>query len=386
MAALRDALQSPISAPALRDMVKSTDKVGIIFSDITRPTPNSVILPAILAELSHLSPDNIILFLALGTHRQNSESELRGMIGDDIYEKYQIVQNNAFDRSEQVYLGQTNHGQAIWLNQELLNCKIKILSGFIEPHFFAGYSGGGKAIMPGMAGQGTVLGNHNAGMIANPKSVWGITHHNPIWEEIHEVTDKIDGTFLVNVSLNKDKEITGVFAGDLRDAHTKGCDFVKQSAMVAVDKQFDIVLTSNSGYPLDLNLYQAIKGVSAAAQVVKEGGSIIIAAECWDGIPEHGLYGQLLREARSPKELLENILQSPTTQQDQWQAQIQAQIQLKADVYVFSDNLTDEQIKDALLNPCRNIEQTVSELLKKYGQDANICVLPEGPQTVPYIE
>ena len=240
--------------------------------------------------------------------------------------------------------------------------------------------------MPGMAGQGTVLGNHNAGMIANSRSVWGVTHENPIWEEIHEVADNIDGTFLVNVTLNKDKEITGVFAGDLREAHTKGCDFVKQSAMVGVDQQFDIVLTSNSGYPLDLNLYQAIKGVSAAAQVVKEGGSIIIASECWDGIPDHGLYGQLLHEANSPQELLETIIHSQTTKQDQWQAQIQAQIQLKADVYVYSDNLTNDQIKNAMLKPCRNIEKTVSELVSKYGQNASICVLPEGPQTVPYLK
>jgi nickel-dependent lactate racemase len=384
--ALRESLRDPISSPALRNMNKPGGKVGIVFSDITRPAPNTIILPAILAELDHLSPDNIVLFDALGTHRQNSIDELRRMIGDDLFEKYRIVQNDAFNRSTQFNLGQTSRGHDIWLNQELLSCDVKILTGFIEPHLFAGYSGGGKAIMPGMAGQETVLGNHDAGMISDPKAIWGVTNGNPIWEEIHEIADKIEGIFLVNVTLNKNKEITAVFAGKLREAHSEGCDFVRKNAMVAVDQPFDIVITSNSGYPLDLNLYQSIKGVSAAAQVVKDGGSIIIVAECWDGIPEHGLYGELLREVKSPKELLANIFRSSETRQDQWQAQIQAQIQLKSDIYVYSDNLDDDQITNAMMKPCRNIENTVNELKLKYGENTRICVLPEGPQTVPYVQ
>jgi nickel-dependent lactate racemase len=339
-----------------------------------------------LNDLRELSAENIILFNSLGTHRENTGDELRNMIGDDIYDKYRIIQNNAFDRNTQVNLGKTRRGQNIWLNRELLNCDVKILTGFIEPHFFAGFSGGGKAIMPGMAGQETVLSNHDAQMISNRKSVWGIIQGNPIQEEICEVTDKIQGKYLVNVTLNKNKEITGVFAGDLKKAHSAGCEFVRSYAMVAVSEPFDIVITTNSGYPLDLNLYQAIKGVSAAAQVIKEGGSIIVAAECWDGIPDHGLYGQLLKEATNPKELLDGIMQSSTAQQDQWQAQIQAQIQLKANVYVYSENLSDEQIADALLIPCRNIEKLVRKLVMKYGSDARICVMPEGPQTVPYID
>ncbi len=155
--------------------------------------------------------------------------------------------------------------------------------------------------------------------------------------------------------------------------------------MIEVNKPYDIVITSNSGYPLDLNLYQSIKGVSAARQVVKKGGSIIVATECWDGIPEHGLYGKMLQTAQNPKELLENILKSKETKQDQWQVQVQTQIQLFADVYVYTNNLSDSQIKNALLLPCHSIEDTVEELMQKYGDNARICVLPEGPQTVPYL-
>jgi nickel-dependent lactate racemase len=241
-------------------------------------------------------------------------------------------------------------------------------------------------VMPGMAGQQTVLGNHGADMIADPKATWGITWGNPIWEEIREIAFKGNSSFLLHVTLNKDKEVTGVFAGDLDAAHAAGCAFVKETAMVPVSKHFDIVITTNSGYPLDLNLYQAVKGMSAAAQVVREGGAIIVAADCWDGIPDHGLYSQLLQEASSPQDLLDTIRAPGFLKQDQWQAQIQAQIQLKANVYVRTDNLTNEQILSALLLPCQNIEKTVEMLLDKYGPQARICILPEGPQTIPYIQ
>lgn len=384
--AIRQALRAPIGTMSLHDQVKPTDKVGIIFSDITRPTPNHLMLPAVLAELAHVPKENITLFNALGTHRPNTPDELRAMLGDALVAGYRLVQNDAFDPATQVNIGISSRGHAIWLNRELMDCDIKVLTGFIEPHFFAGFSGGGKAVMPGMAGQRTVLGNHDATMIGNPNATWGVTQGNPIWEEITQVATQAGKTFLVNVTLNKHKEITGVFAGDLEAAHAAGCAFVKETAMVAVPRAFDIVITSNSGYPLDLNLYQAVKGMSAAAQVVKPGGTIIIAADCWDGIPDHGLYGKLLREASSPQALLEKICSPGFLEQDQWQAQIQAQIQLKAHVFVRSDHLTGAQIKAALLNPCHCIEETVSDLMARSGNQASICVLPEGPQTIPYVQ
>lgn len=386
VAALRDALRSPIASPPLRELVKPGDRVGIVFNDITRPTPDHLMLPAILDELAHVPGENVTLFNALGTHRPNTDAELRTMLGDALVDGYRIVQNNSFDSTTQVHLGTTARGHDIWLNREFIECEAKILTGFIEPHFFAGFSGGGKAAMPGMAGQRTVLGNHDASMIADPKATWGVTWGNPIWEEIHEVALKVKPTFLLNVALNRDKQITAVFAGDMDAAHSRGCAFVKETAMVLAPHAFDIVITTNSGYPLDLNLYQSVKGMSAAAQVVQQGGAIIVAADCWDGIPEHGLYGQLLREADSPQAVLDTIYAPGFLKQDQWQAQIQAQIQLKAEVYVRTDNLTDEQIETALLKPSHHIEDTLTDLLGKYGSQASICVLPEGPQTIPYIQ
>ncbi len=386
--AIREAMQP------LRDLGSlGHRRIGVIFSDITRPTPNHIILPAVLAELAAMgvSRDAITLFNALGTHRPNPPAELRQMLGDAVVDHYRIAQNNAFDLSTQVCLGVSSRGHEIWLNREMVACDVKILTGFIEPHFFAGFSGGGKAIMPGMAGLKTVLGNHDAGMIGHPNATWGVTHGNPVWEEAREVALKTCETsdrarlFLLNVSLNKDKQITGVFAGDLDEAHARGCAFVRQTAMRPAPHLFDIVVTTNSGYPLDMNLYQTVKGMRAAAQIVKPGGAIIAAAECWDGIPDHGLYGQLLRESASPRELLDRILALREPVQDQWEAHIQALVQLKADVYLRSDGLSDDQIRAALLKPCRRIEDTLAELRARYGPEATLCIMPEGPQTVAYL-
>jgi nickel-dependent lactate racemase len=387
-AALEAALRQPIAAPALRDVVAPNHKVGVVFSDITRPTPHHLILPAVLRDLTEqagVPRENITLFNALGTHRANTDAELRGMIGADFVDGYRLVQNDAFDPAGQAPLGVSARGHHIWINREILACDVRILTGFIEPHMFAGFSGGGKALMPGMAGLRTVLGNHDAQMLADPNATWGVMAGNPVQAEVMEIARAVGNTFLVNVTLNRDKAITGVFAGDLDAAHAAGCAFAKATAMVPVSEPFDIVITTNSGYPLDLNLYQAVKGMSAAAQVVRQGGAIIVAADCWDGIPDHGLYAQLLREARSPRALLDTIMAPGFLKQDQWQVQIQAQIQLKADVYVRTDNLADAQIRGALLEPCHRIEETVAALLEKYGPDATICVMPEGPQTIPYV-
>ncbi|MBN1317399.1 MAG: nickel-dependent lactate racemase, partial [Anaerolineales bacterium] len=283
--ALRLALLNPIGSAPLRDLVRPGDKVGLVFSDITRPTPNHLILPAVLAELERVPCENITLFNALGSHRPNSAEELAGMLGEEIVNKYRIVQNNAFDPETQIHLGPSSFGHQVWLNAEFMACDLKVLTGFIEPHFFAGFSGGGKAVLPGMAGLRTIMDNHCAEMLDHDSVTWGVTTGNPVWEEIREVGLRAGKTFLVNVALNSDKQITRVFAGGLAAAHDAGCAYVKRHAMLPVAQPYDVVITSNSGYPLDLNLYQAVKGMSAAAQIVRPGGAIVIAAECWDGIP-----------------------------------------------------------------------------------------------------
>jgi nickel-dependent lactate racemase len=383
--AVRDVLRKPIGTQPLSALVKPSDKVGIVFNDITRPTPYHIILPILLEEIGCVPDRQVTLFNAVGTHRPNTEAELRGMLGDKIVDRFRIVQNDAGDRNSHVMVGKSKSGNEIRIHRELVECDVKILTGFIEPHFFAGFSGGGKACMPGLAMLSTIFGNHSAVHISSPKASWGKTTGNPIWEGVREAALMVQPMFLLNVTLNKDKQITAVFAGDVEKAHSKGCAFVKGNAMVAVKEPFDIVISSNSGYPLDMNLYQSVKGMSAASQIVKDGGSIIIAADCCEGIPEHGEYRKLLCGAEDAESLLETILTPGFQKQDMWQVQIHALICKKADVYFYSRNLSDEQIEGALLKPCRNIESTIDKLLGKYGRKASICVLPEGPQTIPYI-
>lgn len=385
METIRGVLREPIGTPPLRELVQPDDTVAIVFSDITRPQPRKRMLPVLLEELSHIRPESILLVSALGTHRPNTNEEIEGMLGREITESYRIVQHNAWDTDNMVRLGPTSCGHDVYINGAYMEANVKILTGFIEPHFFAGFSGGPKAVLPGLADQRSVLGNHDAEMISHPKATWCVTQGNPIWEEMREVAAKTEPSFLLNVTLNKNQEITGVFAGDVLQAFAAGTAFARESVMVPVRHPFDVVITTNSGYPLDLSLYQAVKGISAAALVVKEGGSIIAAAECLEGIPDHGQYKNILKMAENPQQLLEVIRAPGFLMQDQWQAQVQAQIQLKADVYVKASHLSDEQIREALLLPCHSIRKTLTRVQNKYGAQATICVLPEGPQTVPHV-
>lgn len=385
--AIRNALRNPIDSAPLATRVKPRDQVVIVHSDITRPMPNDRVLPVLLAELEEagVHREDITLLNALGTHRPQTEEELGQMLGPEVVANYRCLPHDCWDDANLVALGETHFGHHVRVNRMYMEADVKILTGFIEPHFFAGFSGGPKGVLPSIAGIESVLTNHGAQMIGHPKATWGITRGNPVWEEMLEVALRTEPTFLLNVTLNRDREITGVFAGDLQAAHAAGCAFCRESAMMPVPHRFDIVVTSNSGYPLDLNLYQTVKGMSAASQIVRPGGSIVIAAECWDGLPDHGEYAQLLRTAGSPQALLDRVQQPGFSSRDQWQAQIQASIQLKADVYVYSEGLSDQQIRQALLIPSQCIEDTVAKLLDRYGPAASICVLPEGPQTMPYL-
>ena len=386
--ALQQALRQPIGTSPLADKVRAGDKVVIVHSDITRATPNDRILPVILAELEQagVSRNNIILMNALGTHRPQTEAELRMMLGNNIVDNYCCLQHDAFDDSILVPLGTTKLGHPVRINRHYLDADVRILTGFIEPHFFAGFSGGPKGVLPALAGAESVVTNHGRTMIANHNAAWGITEGNPIWEEMREVALITDPTFLLNVTLNVHKQITGVFAGDMLAAHAEGCRFVREQAMVGVDAPYDVVVTTNSGYPLDQNLYQCVKGMSAARQIVREGGAIVMAGACQDGLPNHGRYAELLQRGGSPRGVLDLLAEPGFSAQDQWQVQVQAMIQLFADVYVYSDGLTDQQIRSALFEPCRNIGATVTMLQEAAGGNARICVMPEGPQTVAYLK
>lgn len=385
-AALTGALRSPLGTAPLQELVKPGDTVAVVFSDLTRPTPNDRVLPPLLDELTlaGLPDDRVVLINGLGTHRPQTEAELRRMLGDGLVDRYRIVQHDAWDGENLVEVATNRAGRSVRVNRAYMEASVRILTGFIEPHFFAGFSGGPKAVLPAIADAESIADNHGAAMIADPGATWTITDGNPLWEEMLAVAQETRPTFLLNVTLNQERQITGVFAGELLEAHRAGTAFVRQTAVRPVPEAFDIVITSNSGYPLDLNLYQAVKGMSAASLIVKDGGDIIAAAECWDGVPEHGEYKRLLWEAASPEDLLACVMEPGFRCQDQWQVQIQAQIQRKARVHVYAGGLSDGELQRAHVIPCRSIEGTVAQIrAEKPG--ATIAVLPDGPQTVPVV-
>jgi nickel-dependent lactate racemase len=379
-----DSLNHPLGSPPLKELIKSKDSIAIVFSDITRPVPNRKIIPWLLQELSGVSKDRIILLNATGMHRANTTEELTEMLGEEVVRNYRIINHNAQKKEEMVYLGKTKAGGEIWINGDYMRADVKILTGFIEPHFFAGFSGGPKSVLPGISGEETVMHNHSANMLDNPKANWSITYGNPVWEEIREVALMTKPTFIINVTLNKEKKISGVFSGEMNLAHQKGVEFARKSAMRPVSHLFDLVITTNSGYPLDLNLYQTVKGISAASQIVKKGGAIICVSQCSDGIPEHGNYRRILQMGKNPEEILKIVGSPGFSMFDQWEAQIQAEIQTKARVYLYSE-LPEKEVKACHLEPIKNIESTVARIKKEFGNSPKIAVLPEGPMAIPYL-
>lgn len=383
--ALLDAVRNPIGTTPLREQVKATDKVAIVISDITRPTPNHILVPFLIHELNHVPLENFVIINGTGTHRDQTREEFIGMLGEWVVENIRIINNQCHNKDTLVNLGRSKFGCDVYLNKDYVEADFRIVTGFIEPHFFAGFSGGPKGIMPGIAGIETILTFHNARMIGDPLSTWGNMVNNPVQDMTREINSMCKPDFMLNVTLNREKEITNVFAGELYQAHDKGCAFAKEHAMYRCEERFDVVVASNSGYPLDQNLYQAVKGMSAAHKIVKEGGSIIIAAECSDGLPDHGNYAKIFDLAETPQELL-NLINDPEFEMfDQWQVQKQAVIQVWADVYVYS-KLTDDQIKATMLKPTKNIEETLEKLRDKYGPEMTVAVLPLGPLTIPYVE
>lgn len=384
--AVTGALRNPIRSKPLKQLAGRDMKVGIVFSDITRATPYHIILPDLLKELAHVDPQNIVLFCATGTHRPAPPAELETILGKEMASRYRIIQNDTNDRSQYKHVGNTSLGNEIYLNAELLACDLKILTGFIEPHFFMGFSGGGKAVMPGMAYIDTIRYNHSISMLEHENARWGITRGNPLWEDVHEATDMLPGLFLLNITLNKRREISGVYAGNLRKAHEQGCTFAKETAMAPVDQPYDLVITSNSGYPLDLNIYQSVKGMSAAMQVVKKGGDILIAAECWDGIPDNTDFARMLDAADNIDELYDYVKENEKDFQDTWQVFYEVLIQRWANVSLYTDKLDDDTVRKALFTPVQDPGVLIRNILEKHGRDARVCVLPEGPLTIPYIK
>jgi lactate racemase len=383
---VRAALRAPLGRPPLREMVQPGQRVAISICDGTRSQPRRETLTALLDELSHVPAGDVLIMVATGTHRGNTPAELEAMIGRDLLSRYRVVNHDARDAASLAVVGTTSSGVAVSLNREFLAADVRITTGMVEPHFFAGFSGGPKMVCPGLAALDTVLTLHDARRIGDPMATWGVTEGNPIHDDVREISRMVGVHFSVDVTINRDKQITAVFAGDLFEEHRAACEAARHDAMRAVPQPFDVVLTSNSGFPLDQNLYQAVKGLSAAARVVKNRGTIVIAGECRDGIPAHGSYAQVLASAPTAEALLAMINAPGYSMPDQWQAQIQAQILMKADVLMKADGVGPDQLRAAHLQATDDPGEAVARALRRAGPEATLCVLPQGPRTIPYVQ
>ena len=385
--AVRNALCRPLAGPSLSDRVRPGGRVAIVISDITRPVPNQTLLPPLIDALRAAGLDDASITIVNGTglHRPNTPAELEWMLGPELLARFPIVQHDAFDAASLVTVGHSG-AVPVELCRAYVEADVKIATGFVEPHLFAGYSGGAKAIMPGVAGAAIVMHNHGAANLAHPGARWLVAAGNPVFDEMQATVALCPPTFLLNVTLDVDRGVTGVFAGDWQPAHAAAIVQARRQYAAPIDRPYDVVLTTNMGYPADTTLYQSVKGISVAAEGVREDGAILLAAACDEGIGGAEYVSQLTQGA-SPAALLDAISSREHARHDQWQIQCQVMAQAKADVYLHS-RLSRAETESAHLRYVDDLPATLAALLSEAraaGHEGSLLVLPFGQLTVPVV-
>ncbi len=380
-AAITAGLRKPIASHPLLDRVRETDKVIILVTDNTRPCPEDRLLPPILAELEVKIPrENITIMIALGLHPPLDRTEMITKLGKEVVENYRVLNH---DVNQTVNIGTTSRGTPVDINRRVIEADFRLSTGFIEPHFFAGFSGGRKSIAPGVFSVRSAYKNHGYAMLEHPETRAGNLVGNPIHEDMVEQAKMARLDFIVNVLLNKRREITHVVAGDPFQAHEEGCRIEKEIVGVKVPRLVDISITTNSGAPLDLDLYQTCKGIDTAARITRPGGIIITVSACSAGLgPES--FRELHASVGSPEAVLREIKrQEPVGVQ--WENQILARTQLKNAVYLVS-GLEDSLVRDMMITPIRTVEEGLEKAFQVLGADASIAVIPEGPLVLPLLD
>jgi nickel-dependent lactate racemase len=377
--ALRAALHAPISGAAFGALVDGARRVAVVFPDLTRPMPNRTVLPPLLDELARAGvPDGrVTLLCATGTHRQATAAEMAELIGPELVARYRVVDHDA-ESDEHVAVGEVD-GVAVLLQHEYVEADVRIVTGFVEPHFFAGFSGGPKAVCPGLAATETILEAHHPRRIADERATFLTRHGNPVHDFVRAATALAPPQLSLDVAINRDRRVTAVFAGPLSETHDAACAHVGASARREVDAPYDLVVSTNGGHPLDRNLYQAVKGMAAADRVRRPGGTVVMAAACADGVPEDGAFARLLAESRTPADL---IASTAGPEQDRWQAQVLGRVLARGAVRMHSDGLGGEAIRTAQLLAAPDLDEAVGDTLAGLGPSARVAVLPEGPLTV----
>jgi len=376
---VKKALENPISSERLCDLARNVSKMLVITSDHTRPVPSRITLPLLLEEARRYNPGvEIKILIATGLHRKTTESEMKEKFGEEVVSRETFIVHDACDDSNMVYKGILPSGGELWLNSLVDWADLVVAEGFIEPHFFAGFSGGRKSILPGIASRKTVLANHCADFIENPRATTGNLKDNPIHKDMIFAAKTANLKFILNVAIDHNKKIINAFAGDFNEAHIKGCEFVSDLFRAKAVKG-DIIITSNGGYPLDQNIYQAVKGMTAAEASANENAVIVMVSACRDGHGGEAFY-KYFADASSPADVMENILKVPMcqTEVDQWQAQILARVMIKHKVIMVSDPSVRDLITDMGMYYAGTLQEGLELANKIAGADAKITVIPDG--------
>lgn len=378
-AIVRAAMDSPVGSPKLRELAAGKKNAVLIISDHTRPVPSKDIVPFMLEELRAGNPDiEITMLVATGCHRGTTPEELVHKLGEDIVSREHIVVHDC-DSSPLTDLGPLPSGARLVVNSLVAQADLVVSEGFIEPHFFAGYSGGRKSILPGVCSRVTVLGNHCAAFIDDPKARMGVIDGNPINRDMERAARMAKLAYIVNVVVNEAHEVVAAFAGDPIEAHHAGCAYLARYCEVEQKQKADIVITSNGGAPLDQNAYQAVKGLTTAADAAADGAALIICAECADGIGGDSFY-KALSECAGPTELLEEIRRVPMdeTVPDQWQYQILARILEKHHVYFVARKEMEEAVNAMKMEYAPSLEEAYARARALKGASAGVAVIPNG--------
>ena len=380
---VRRALKNPIGSKPLRELAAAARNCVIICSDHTRPVPSRHIIPAMLEELRAGNPEiDITLLIATGCHRETTREELIGKFGEEIAAHEKIVIHDSRDDSMLKDAGLLPSGGRLILNRLALETDLLVAEGFIEPHFFAGFSGGRKSILPGVASRETVLANHCAEFIADPHARTGILENNPIHRDMVYAAERAGLRFIVNTVIDAEKRIVRAFAGDTEAAHAAGVEFCRKQANIEVPEA-DIVITTNGGYPLDQNVYQSVKGMTAGEAACREGGVILLAASCSDGHGGEGFF-RMLKEMRSPQELLDRFsaVGRNETVPDQWEAQILARIMAKHHVILVTHDCPHSLLEEMHLRAASSMEEALRLAETLTGKDSTISVIPDGVSVI----
>ena len=381
---VKEALANPIGSQHLSELARGKKEIVIISSDHTRPVPSQITMPLMLEEIKKTAPEaEITILVATGFHRASTEAELRDKYGNQIVDTINIEMHDSRDQSQMVNLGQLPSGGDLILNRTAVEADLLIAEGFIEPHFFAGFSGGRKSVLPGVASKTTVLANHCAEFIDNDNARTGNLKGNPMHEDMLYAAETAGLSFILNVVIDAEKKIINAFAGHREKAHLKGTEFVDSLAGVDAEPA-DIVITSNGGYPLDQNIYQAVKGMTAAEATCKEGGVIIIAAECSDSHGGEEFY-QTFRDTENVQEIMDDILARGRkgTVPDQWETQILARIMLKFEVIMITEPEQRKVVEAMGMNWGEDLNDAVRKAEKLLSEDKpTITAIPDGVSVI----